>query len=104
MLFNSLSFLVFLGIVYGLYLGTMRRLRVQNGILLAASYFFYGWWDWRFLSLLAFSTALDYATGWALDRRVGGPGAPADAPYVHGPRARKTLVAVSMAVNLGFLG
>jgi alginate O-acetyltransferase complex protein AlgI len=104
MLFNSLSFLVFFGIVYGLYLGTMRRLRVQNGILLAASYFFYGWWDWRFLSLLAFSTVLDFATGWALDRRVGGPGAPPDAHYLHGPRARKALVAVSMAVNLGFLG
>jgi len=50
MLFNSLTFLVFFPCVWLLYRYSGHRR--QNGLLLVASYLFYGWWDWRFLSLL----------------------------------------------------
>ncbi len=60
MLFNSLSFLYFMTITYALYL--LLRHRAQNVLLLAASYFFYGWWDWRFLGLIFISTAVSYFT------------------------------------------
>ena len=64
MLFNSFSFAAFLPIVFILYwvLGK-ERLRSQNILLLAASYFFYACWDWRFMFLLIFSTLLDFFTG-----------------------------------------
>ena len=59
MLFNSPEFLVFLPIVLGLYwFVTHRHLRAQNLLLLVASYVFYGWWDWRFLGLIALSTVI----------------------------------------------
>lgn len=61
MLFNSFSFLVFFSIVYLLYL--IFNQRWQNRMLLVASYFFYGSWDWRFLSLIIISTLLDYCCG-----------------------------------------
>lgn len=89
MLFNSLVFVVFFLIVYGLY--RLLPHRGQNRMLLAASYLFYGWWDWRFLSLIAASTALDYGCGLA----------------IHGAstqRRRKLFLALSMAGNLGMLG
>ena len=61
MLFNSPEFLVFLPIVFGLYwFVTPRHLRAQNLLLLVASYVFYGWWDWRFLGLIALSTLADF--------------------------------------------
>jgi len=58
MVFNSLTFLVFLGIVLLLYYRLKHR--GQNWMLLAASYLFYGWWDYRFLALLLFTTFFDY--------------------------------------------
>lgn len=61
MLFNSLQFAVFFVIVYSLYL--ILNHRWQNRILLLASYVFYGFWDWRFLSLIAISTVVDYFCG-----------------------------------------
>ncbi|OYW45970.1 MAG: hypothetical protein B7Z08_00285 [Sphingomonadales bacterium 32-68-7] len=66
MLFNSLEFLVFLAVVYGLY--RALPFRGQNWMLLVASYMFYGWWDWRFLFLMIFSTSVDFWTGLVLDR------------------------------------
>lgn len=65
MLFNSLPFLVFLPLVFCLYwlLNRGVHLRWQNLLLLVASYVFYGWWDVRFLSLIAFSTLIDFAIG-----------------------------------------
>ena len=66
MLFNSLPFLIFLPcVVAGYYL---LRWRAQNVFLVAASYFFYGWWDWRFCSLLAFSTFLDFTCALGMER------------------------------------
>jgi alginate O-acetyltransferase complex protein AlgI len=63
MLFNSINFAIFLPIVFILYwFVTNKNLKFQNILLLAASYFFYACWDWRFLFLLIFSTLLDYFT------------------------------------------
>jgi len=61
MLFNSITFFVFLAIVYTLY--RITSFRFQNWILLIASYFFYGWWDVRFLFLIVLSTVVDYFSG-----------------------------------------
>ncbi len=58
MLFNSFEFFVFLAIVLGLYWRLRRR--AQNGLLVVASYVFYGWWDYRFLSLIVISTVADF--------------------------------------------
>lgn len=61
MLFNSLQFAIFFIIVYGVYLALNHKW--QNIMLLVASYVFYGAWDWRFLSLIWISTAIDYICG-----------------------------------------
>ena len=58
MLFHSLQFAIFFPIVYAAYLVLSHRL--QNRMLLAASYVFYGAWDWRYLSLILISTVVDY--------------------------------------------
>ena len=63
MQFISTAFWLFLPTVLVLYWVLQGRLRAQNGLLLAASYFFYGWWDARFLALIAASTAIDFAVG-----------------------------------------
>ena len=67
MLFNSLDFIIFLPIVFILFwlLGKDKP-KTQNIILLIASYVFYGWWDYRFLSLIVFSTIVDYFVGKAI--------------------------------------
>lgn len=62
MLFNSIDFAVFLPIVFIFY-WVLRKRRTQNFFILSASYFFYGWWDWRFLSLIILSTCIDYIVG-----------------------------------------
>jgi alginate O-acetyltransferase complex protein AlgI len=64
MLFNSIEFLIFLPLVFLLYwFGSNKNSKYQNVLLLVASYFFYGWWSWKFLILLVFSTLLDYLCG-----------------------------------------
>lgn len=64
MLFNSLQFLIFLPLVYCLYWFVFKKeLRHQNILIIVASYMFYGWWDWRFLFLILFSTLLDFYVG-----------------------------------------
>lgn len=64
MLFNSFEFLIFLPIVFILYWFVFnKKLSWQNGLVLVASYFFYGWWSWKFMGLLMLSTALDYVYG-----------------------------------------
>ena len=64
MLFNSLDFAVFLPIVFFLYwFVVQKQLKLQNALIVLASYFFYACWDWRFLSLIIFSTIVDYLVG-----------------------------------------
>ncbi|MEO0660529.1 MAG: MBOAT family O-acyltransferase, partial [Planctomycetota bacterium] len=93
MQFNSWVFPLFFALVYAVYLGLgARRVRAQNAWLLAASYLFYGYWDPRFLGLLAVSTAVDFTIGRALARATDDE------------RRRKRLVTASVLVNLGILG
>lgn len=63
MLFTSIEFFLFLPITFALYWLLRRQVRWQNLLVVAASYVFYGWWDWRFLLLIAFTTACSYASG-----------------------------------------
>ena len=92
MLFNSLDFAIFLPIVFLLYwFVAQKNLKLQNALIVLASYVFYGWWDWRFLSLIIFSTVVDYLIGQRLrteDKQS----------------KRKVLLWTSIIVNLGFLG
>ena len=92
MLFNSIEFGIFLPIVFVLYWFVFQRsLKAQNALLLVASYVFYGWWDWRFLSLILFSTLVDFFVGKRLKSEEN-------------LSVRKVLLRVSIIVNLGFLG
>jgi D-alanyl-lipoteichoic acid acyltransferase DltB (MBOAT superfamily) len=88
-LFNSLHFVWFFVIVYAIYRALPHR--AQNWLLLASSYYFYAAWDWRFLSLLLASTAVDYTCARALDGTSG-------------PRRRRLLLCLSLAFNLTLLG
>jgi len=63
MFFNSWVFLLFFALSFAAYLVTSRKLWLQNLVLLVASYVFYGWWNWKFLGLIALSTAIDYIAG-----------------------------------------
>ncbi|APU11315.1 membrane bound O-acyl transferase MBOAT family protein [Cellulophaga geojensis KL-A] len=92
MLFNSIDFAIFLPIVFFLYWVVVNKnLQLQNFLLLVASYVFYGWWDWRFLSLIAFSTLVDYSLGVLLGKEEK-------------ESKRKVYLWTSIIVNLGFLG
>lgn len=92
MLFNSIDFAIFLPIVFLLYwFVTNNNLKIQNFLIFAASYLFYGWWDWRFLSLILFSTIVDYSVG----RKLG---------IEENQTKRKILLWTSILINLGFLG
>jgi alginate O-acetyltransferase complex protein AlgI len=64
MLFNSIEFILFLPTVFILYWFVVNKsLKIQNSLILLSSYFFYGWWDYRFLSLIFLSTIVDYFVG-----------------------------------------
>lgn len=92
MLFNSIDFAIFLPIVFILYwFVANKNLKLQNSLIVAASLFFYGWWDWRFLSLILFSTLVDYSIGYKLGEEEN-------------KVKRKILLWTSIVVNLGFLG
>jgi len=92
MLFNSINFAIFLPIVFILYwLVINKNLRLQNSLLLIASYFFYACWDWRFLFLLMFSTLLDYYTGLKMQN-------------AESLNRKGFWFWLSITVNLGFLG
>jgi len=92
MLFNSIDFAIFLPVVFLLYWFVANRsLKWQNILIIAASYLFYGWWDWRFLSLILFSTVVDYLVGIGLSK-------------AEDIRKRRILLWTSITVNLGFLG
>lgn len=71
MLFNSFEFLVFLPIVFILYWFVFKTLRWQNLFVVIVSYLFYGWWDWRFLILIAITTFCSFASGILLEKFEG---------------------------------
>ncbi|MFT7612928.1 MAG: alginate O-acetyltransferase complex protein AlgI [Parvicellaceae bacterium] len=90
--FNSIDFALFLPVVFVLYwFVANKNLRLQNALIVGASYLFYGWWDWRFLSLIVFSTVIDYLVGRGLRTQEN-------------QTKRKLLLWTSILVNLGFLG
>jgi D-alanyl-lipoteichoic acid acyltransferase DltB (MBOAT superfamily) len=92
MLFNSLDFAIFLPIVFVLYwFVTNKNLKLQNLLVVIASYVFYAWWDWRFLSLVIISTLVDYIVGLGLSHEKG-------------KNKRKALLAASIIINIGILG
>lgn len=92
MLFNSIEFAIFLPIVFLLYWFVFQRnLKLQNLFIVIVSYIFYGWWDWRFLFLILFSSLQDYAVSYWLMKEKN-------------PKKRKWLLALSIVTNLGFLG
>lgn len=89
MLFDTPVYFVFLSIVLLLYWWLPRR--PQNAFLLVASYFFYGWWDWRFLSLILLSTLVDFYCARTIAVSAG-------------KNRRRFLLILSVTLNLGFLG
>ena len=89
MVFNSVEFFVFIIAFFLLYFNCKGKVRIW--LCLIASYFFYGWWDWRFLGLIAFSTMIDYMLGLRLENENDEP-------------TRKRLLIISLIMNLGFLG
>jgi D-alanyl-lipoteichoic acid acyltransferase DltB (MBOAT superfamily) len=89
MVFDSTAYIVFLILVTLLY--WRLSFRAQNYFLLGASYFFYGWWDWRFLSLIAASTLVDFVVGRKISTTTN-------------PRSRRAFLILSLVVNFTFLG
>lgn len=90
MLFNSLTFLIFLPTVFTIYWWLQRwRVDVQNIFLSTVGYIFYGWWDWRFLSLLLYSSLTDYLVGLYLERVQ--------------PHRKKWLLGISLVTQIGLL-
>jgi len=90
MVFTSLTFCIFLVLVFTLYWVTRRR-SPQNFIILVASYIFYGWWDWRFLSLIVISSFVDFISGQLIHKSEK-------------TSARRGWLTLSILVNLGMLG
>ena len=92
MVFNSLVFLGFFLAVFALYWGFLvRHIHVRNVFLLACSYAFYGYWDWRFLFLIAFSSLVDFQVGKSMGTSQN-------------EKNRKVLLCISLFTNLGLLG
>jgi len=92
MLFNSISFLIFLPIVFITYWAlTNAKIKYQNLWILAASYFFYACWDWRFLSLIIFSTLVDFSVAKSIQA-------------AQNIRKKKYLLFTSLLINIGLLG
>lgn len=89
MLFNSFIFLIFLAVVIPTYYAVGKKYR--NWLLLVSSYFFYGYWDYRFLSLIVISTLIDFYVGKELGLTID-------------RQKRKYLLWTSMISNLGILG
>lgn len=92
MLFNSLEFAVFLPIVFLLYWFVFQRnLKLQNLFIVVVSYLFYGWWDWRFLFLIAFTSFCSWGSGLLIEK------------YRHRPAAKVVHVS-NICLNLAILG
>ena len=99
MLFNSFEYLIFLPIVFLLYWFIFdyalskckHQLLMQNLFIVVASYIFYGWWDWRFLILIAITTILSFLSGIGIE-------------YASTQRGKKAVMIANIVVNLGILG
>ena len=105
MLFNSLEFALFLPIVFIIYwaigyahINDRLKLRLQNAFVLVASYVFYGWWDWRFLLLIAFTSFCSWGSGMLIGRGL-------TQPSLKGRRlfSPRFWMIVNIVLNLGIL-
>ena len=93
MLFNSVEYAVFLPVVFLLHWFVFNRnLRLQNLFIVIVSYIFYGWWDWRFLVLIAFTSFCTYGSGLLIEK------------YRDTPRKAKVIHVLNIVVNLLILG
>lgn len=92
MLFNSYEFLFFLPIVFLLYWFVFRQRRWQNLLIVVASYIFYGWWDWRCLLLIVFTSVCSFASGLLLEKYEGKSG------------VQRVISVANIVVNLAILG
>lgn len=91
MLFNSFQYFIFLPIVFCLYWFIFKPLKWQNLLVLVCSYVFYGWWDWRFLILIAITTGLSWLSGIAIEE-------------TEDVKRRKWILTGNITVNLLILG
>lgn len=92
MLFNSLEYIIFLPIIFGVYWASGKKgIAFQNLIVVLCSFFFYAWWDVRFLSLILISIILDYTCGLMIHKSQS-------------KFNRKLYLGISLAGNLGILG
>ena len=92
MILNSIDFALFFPVVFLLYWLFFRdRVKARNIYLILVSYVFYGWWDWRFLSLIVISSFVDFFVGKKLSKTVD-------------HQKRRLLLILSIVVNIGFLG
>ena len=93
MLFNSIEFAVFLPIVFLLYWFVFaKNLKIQNLFIVIASYVFYGWWDWRFLFLMAFTSICSWGSGLLIER------------FKSTPKKAKAVSVLNIVINLLVLG
>ena len=92
MLFNSFEFLIFLPVVFLLYWFVFRPRRLQNLLVVVASYVFYGWWDWRFLLLIALTSLCSFGSGLLIEH------------YEGRRRFQQAVSAANIVLNLGILG
>ncbi len=102
MVFNSIQFAIFLPIVFAIYWWLRRNLKLQNFFVVLASYVFYGWWDWRFLILIAFTSICSWGSGLLIARDAQKPH-----EYLGGgqniPFAKKIWLVANIIINLGIL-
>lgn len=92
MIFNSIDFGIFFPLVFFIYwLFFKKNIQCRNIFLIAVSYLFYGWWDWRFLSLIIISSLIDFIVGKKIHTE-------------NNTNKRKRLLIISLVVNIGFLG
>ncbi len=93
MLFNSIEFAIFLPIVFLLYWFAFKKgLKLQNLFIVVVSYIFYGWWDWRFLFLIAFTSFCSWGSGMLIEK------------YRETPKKAKTINVLNIVLNLLILG
>ena len=92
MLFNSVAFLFFLPVVFLLYWFISQSQRIRNLLLVTASYVFYGWWDWRYLLLIAFTSLCSYASGLLIER------------FPSDKRNQRIIASLNILINLAILG
>ncbi|MDR0828528.1 MAG: MBOAT family protein [Prevotellaceae bacterium] len=97
MLFNSIDFAVFMPITFIIYWLLGKNVKIQNIFLLAASYFFYAWWDWRYLSLILICSITNFSAGILMSNNTF-------SKVLNFEKARKVVLIVCCLICFGVLG